>query len=198
MSYLSQALKFCPMAGGAICGLGAAFAPSPHSVFLVYHALKGASSSWIKAFLMGAFCFELSLVLLIWAVGQNLSRASLLTMGWIGTGYLTKSAVDLFFSKPTLSSPGPEGEWSLGSAFKNGFAIQLLNPNPYIFWTTIGLSQVQSDPLFGVLFFSFLNATKYGWATMLSRFHWNFPVKVLSQVSAVLLLLASFLIHLPR
>ncbi len=139
-------------------GLLAAIAPSPHSLALVNMTCSEVRFSQILKFNMTGMMFDLILVAIILVNGQNLHNLESVVH------YLKIISFNLTIYLCFKLYLNAEKNIPFQSTHLNGFFIQSVNPNPYMFWFIIGLSYLTTygAQLFIIFTFIFLLTTYAG------------------------------------
>lgn len=148
MYYLSQ---------GIIFGLYAAVLPGPMQAFIISQIFKigwrrALKLAFIPLFSDGPIMLTLFLIL------SQLPFWFLSALRIIGGFYILYLAWDAYRDAKTISEQNPVDNTSenVKNGFFKGVAMNFLNPNVYIFWSTIGVPNIlagwQESPLHGLAF----------------------------------------------
>lgn len=130
-------------------GFSAGASPGPFQTYLI---TESAAYGW-RAGLRIAFVPLVSdapIIALMLFVLAQLPTAALGVIGLVGVGVLLLLAWGLWqrFQQPALPAPSTQ------RSFWRGVLLNLTNPNPYIFWGTVGgpllVSSWQQGPLFAL------------------------------------------------
>ncbi len=126
---------------GTLLGLAAGFSPGPLTVLVVgetlRHGLRAGLQVAIAPLLTDIPIILLAALLLGQLTGNPrafgvVSLAGGVFLLWLGYGSLKVRPVEL-----PLTAPPPR-------SIRKGIAINLLNPNPYVFWTGVGVPTLLS------------------------------------------------------
>jgi len=124
---------------GVIFGLSGGLTPGPLLTFIIAETMKHGTREGVKIALVPIIS-DLPIVLLTLYVVARLSDIGLFVGGiaLAGALYLIFLAFEsLRFAGSTLNLAEPKLQ-----SLKKGIIINFLNPNPYIFWLTIGAPMV--------------------------------------------------------
>jgi len=121
---------------GLTLGLSAAVSPGPFLAFLLSQTL---ANGWRRALpiTLAPLVSDgpiIALVLLVLTQTPDWFLRALQVIGGLLLIYLAKGAFDVFRKATEVKAESASGE---GGFFK-GVAMNGLNPNPYIFWSTVG------------------------------------------------------------
>ncbi len=163
-----------PAATGLMLGLSAGLSPGPLLTLMLSETLRHG----IRAGLLVAAAPLISdapiialVVSLHWLLPNSSTLENILTLG--GGLYLTWLGWEGLTAPPEASPAAVPSSPSLGRAV----LVNLLNPNPYLFWRTIGVPAMtelgRSSPgaagLFVLLFYGLLVGSKAGVAVLTGR-----------------------------
>ncbi|MFP4031562.1 MAG: LysE family translocator [Desulfococcaceae bacterium] len=159
---------------GTVFGLSAGFSPGPLTALVISETLKHNAAEGAKI-AMAPLITDLPIIVAgVWAV--SLAAGASWALGLIalaGGGYLARLGWE------SLRFRGVSGETETvpPRSFRRGVIANLLNPNPYLFWGTVGgplLAQgLTHSPaaagLFLVPFYGLLVGVKVGIAVVVGR-----------------------------
>ncbi len=129
---------------GSLLGLAAGFSPGPLTVLVIgetlRHGLRSGLQVAIAPILTDIPIILLALLVLEHAVGTPLAFGAVSLTGgvfllWLGYGSLRVEGVEI-----PLAGSEPH-------SIRKGIAINLLNPNPYVFWVSVGVPAILSAAL---------------------------------------------------
>lgn len=173
-------------------GITAGLKPGPLGIYVIHQTLShGARSGLLASFapfvsdgpiILGSF-------LLVNSFKQFDSFITLISVA--GALYIAFIAVKLLMAGPVVQQPA-----TAPAGFLTAVRINLLNPAPYIFWSTVGGTYLlQNDllyaSLFAVLFLTTLSTTKFLMALSIKKLGDRFSDRLIARL---LKLLALFLI----
>ena len=107
----------------------------------------------------------------------------------LGALYIAWIAIKLVIATPSTQQPA-----SAPSSFLTAVKINLLNPAPYIFWSTVGgtyllQNNLQEAAIFAFLFLATLSITKFIMAMSIKILGDRFSDKLIAQVLRLLAIL---------
>lgn len=171
-------------------GVTAGLKPGPLGIYVIHQTLlHGPRSGLLASFapfvsdgpiILGSF-------LLVNSFKQFDIFITLITLA--GALYIAFIAIRLLFTNPVPQQPAPAP-----SSFLTAVKINLLNPAPYIFWSTVGGTYLlQNDLLsasaFAVLFLGTLSTTKFLMALSIKKLGDRFSDKLIGHILKLLALL---------
>ncbi len=174
-------------------GVTAGLKPGPLGIYVIHQTLlHGARSGLLASFapfvsdgpiILGSF-------LLVNSFKQFDSFITLISI--LGALYIAFIAIRLIISSPVAQQPV-----AAPSSFLTAVKINLLNPAPYIFWSTVGGTYLlQNDmadaAMFAVLFLSTLSITKFIMALSIKILGDRFSDRIISYVLKFLAMLLMF------
>lgn len=132
---------------GLVLGASAGFAPGPLMTLVVMQTLQHGTREGCKTALVPLLTdlpvILLSLFLITRVAGLNTFLGIISLAGGSFVLYLARQS----FRPPKLNTKGPAAE---PQSFRKGFLINILSPNPWIFWFTVGAA-------------TFSKALSHGW-----------------------------------
>lgn len=174
-------------------GMTAGLKPGPLGIYVIHQTLlHGARSGLLASFapfvsdgpiILGSF-------LLVNAFKQFDLFITLISVA--GALYIAYIAVRLL-----VASPVPQQTAAAPASFRTAVKINLLNPAPYIFWSTVGGTYLLQNDLpdaavFAVLFLATLSVTKFTMALSIKMLGDRFSDRL---ITYALKLLALFLMY---
>jgi threonine/homoserine/homoserine lactone efflux protein len=174
-------------------GITAGLKPGPLGIYVIHQTLlHGVRSGLLASFapfvsdgpiILGTF-------LLINSFRQFDTFITIITV--LGALYIAWIAIRLLVATPITQKPG-----TAPSSFLTAVKINLLNPAPYIFWSTVGGTYLlQNDlpdaALFAFLFLATLSITKFTMALSIMALGKRFSERYVSRALHILALLLMF------
>ena len=174
-------------------GVTAGLKPGPLGIYVIHQTmLHGPRAGLLASFapfvsdgpiILGSF-------LLINSFKHFDSFITLISI--LGALYIASIAIRLIFAGPV-----PQQPQSAPSSFLTAVKINLLNPAPYIFWSTVGGSYLlQNDlpdaALFALLFLTTLSVTKSIMAVSIKLLGDRFSDRLIAYVLKILAILLMF------
>jgi threonine/homoserine/homoserine lactone efflux protein len=159
---------------GFVLGLSSGVAPGPLLTLVVSETLRGGLGAGIRV-AVAPLLTDVPIVAFVLFVLANLRTTEPVvgTIAFAGAGYLTWLGIG------AIRFRGAEEERVEGTAgsLRRGALTNLLNPNPYVFWLTIGApllirtaeEGVLGPVVFVVVFYSLLVGSKVVIALLVSR-----------------------------
>lgn len=159
---------------GTVFGLSAGFSPGPLTALVISETLKHNAAEGAKI-AMAPLITDLPIIVAgVWAVSLAAGASwALGLIALVGGGYLARLGWE------SLRFRGVSGETETvpPRSFRRGVIANLLNPNPYLFWGTVGgplLAQALTHSpaaaaLFLVPFYGLLVGVKVGIAGVVGR-----------------------------
>jgi len=179
-------------------GITAGLKPGPLGIYVIHQTLlHGARSGLLASFapfvsdgpiIIGSF-------LLVNSFKQFDIFITLISI--LGALYSAFIAIRLLFASPVTQQPA-----MAPSSFLTAVKINLLNPAPYIFWSTVGGTYLLQNDLadaamFAILFLATLSITKFIMALSIKTLGDRFSDKLIAHVLKILaLILMLFAIRL--
>lgn len=189
------------IAMGAFFGLSAGLSPGPLLTLVITETLKHNRKEGIKI-AMAPLITDLPIILLAYFVFSRLSQFDIILV-------ITSLSGGIFFTYlgyKTIKTKGIESELQNVNphSLKKGITANLLNPNPYVFWITIGIptafkaceASLSTVIFYFILFYVMLIGSKIGIAYLVEKsksFVKNRAYKITMQILAVALLFFSAL-----
>lgn len=174
-------------------GMTAGLKPGPLGIYVIHQTLQhGARSGLMASFapfvsdgpiILGSF-------LLVNSFKQFDIFITIITV--LGALYIAFIAIKLILASPIAQQPG-----TAPSSFLTAVKINLLNPAPYIFWSTVGGTYLLQNDLadaamFAVLFLATLSITKFIMAMSIKTLGDRFSDKLIAHVLKLLAILLMF------
>jgi threonine/homoserine/homoserine lactone efflux protein len=174
-------------------GITAGLKPGPLGIYVIHQTLlHGARSGLLASFapfisdgpiILGSF-------LLVNSFKQFDSFITLISI--LGALYIAFIAIRLIFASPVTQQPV-----AAPSSFLTAVKINLLNPAPYIFWSTVGGTYLLQNDLadaamFAFLFLATLSITKFTMALSIKILGDRFSERYIAYVLKILALLLMF------
>ena len=174
-------------------GTTAGLKPGPLGIYVIHQTLShGARSGLLASFapfvsdgpiILGSF-------LLVNSFKQFDSFITLISVA--GALYIAFIAVKLLMAGPVVQQPA-----TAPAGFLTAVRINLLNPAPYIFWSTVGGTYLlQNDllyaSLFAVLFLTTLSTTKFLMALSIKKLGDRFSDRLIARLLKLLALFLMF------
>ena len=139
---------------GVVVGLAGGFAPGPITTLVIVQSLRYGLREGLKVAIAPALTDAPIAVAALLAVGQLRDAAPILgTIALAGAAYLGYLAYESLTAPPpaAVSTGAPPG------SLRKGILTNLVNPNPYLFWFTIGAPTVlEASRLNGLYVVAFL------------------------------------------
>jgi len=127
-----QGLALAAMLGGV-----AGISPSPHTVLVVQNAIvKGLRRSLLVCLV--AMLVDFTIIAFASLMVGRLPGVFTVALHFVGGIYLLWLASKSF----RFRSLGGQAAMQPPEGLAVGLLVQVLNPNPYIFWTTVGIAQL--------------------------------------------------------
>jgi len=177
-------------------GITAGLKPGPLGIYVIHQTLlHGARSGLLASF--APFVSDGPIILGSFLLVNSFKRFDIFItlISVLGALYIAFIAIRLIIATPVTQQPV-----TAPSSFLTAVKINLLNPAPYIFWSTVGGTYLlQNDladaALFAILFLATLSITKFVMAlsikTLGDRFSDRFISYVL-KILAILLMIFAF------
>ncbi|MGB5278897.1 MAG: LysE family transporter [Gammaproteobacteria bacterium] len=173
-------------------GITAGLKPGPLGIYVIHQTLLHGARSGLLASL-APFVSDGPIILGSFILVNSFKHFDLFitSISILGALYIAFIAVRLIIATPDTQRPE-----MAPSSFLTAVKINLLNPVPYIFWSTVGgtylLQNDVSDAItFALLFLATLSMTKFIMALSIKKLGSNFSDRL---ITTVLRLLAIFLL----
>ncbi len=127
------------MVAGLVLGLSAGFSPGPLSILLISQTLKYGTREGIKVSFAPLFSDAPIIVLTMVVLTQIAGSQTFLGgLSIVGGMFL------LYLAYESFRTGGIElaGQMDAPQSLTKGVVVNLLNPNPYVFWLTVGAPTV--------------------------------------------------------
>lgn len=127
------------MVAGLVLGLSAGFSPGPLSILLISQTLKYGTREGIKVSFAPLFSDAPIIVLTMVVLTQIAGSQTFLGgLSIVGGMFL------LYLAYESFRAGGIElaGQMDAPQSLTKGVVVNLLNPNPYVFWLTVGAPTV--------------------------------------------------------
>lgn len=123
------------LAAGTVLGLSAGFAPGPLLTLIITQTLRHGVREGVKV-AMAPLITDLPIILVTLVVLSRLSDLDRLLglISLVGAGYVLYLAYESICTGPVTLEESQDQPHS----FRKGAMINALNPNPYLFWATVG------------------------------------------------------------
>ena len=174
-------------------GITAGLKPGPLGIYVIHQTLShGARSGLLASFapfvsdgpiILGSF-------LLVTSFKQFDSFITLISVA--GALYIAFIAVKLLMAGPVVQQPA-----TAPASFLTAVKINLLNPAPYVFWSTVGGTYLLQNnllyaSLFAVLFLTALSTTKFLMALSIKKLGDRFSDRLITRLLKLLALFLMF------
>ena len=174
-----------------LLGLSAGLSPGPLLSLVLSESMRYGSKAGIRA-ACAPLVSDAPIILLAWYLISNISGFEPL-LGIISiTGAIVVALIALSsFKQPSI--PGEESNEPSRSLFK-GVIINLLNPQPYLFWGTVGAPLLVASAeisialaiAFLLIFYSLLVGLKILLSIVIGRYRQRFNLKIYRLINIVL------------
>ena len=186
------------MIAAVTLGITAGLKPGPLSIYVIHQTLLHGARSGLLASL-APFVSDGPIILGSFLLVNSFKHFDLFItiISLLGALYIAFIAVRLLISTPLTQQPG-----AAPSSFLTAVKINLLNPAPYLFWSTVGGTYlVQNDladaTVFAVMFLATLGMTKFIMAISIKKLGDRFSERLISHLlKALAILLLFFAIRL--
>lgn len=180
-------------------GLTAGLKPGPLSIFVIHQTLShGVRAGLIASF--APFVSDGPIIIASYYLVSSFKQFDLFiaALSIVGAVFIASIAIKLL-----VQNLDPQAHSTTPASFSTAVKINLLNPAPYIFWSTVGSIYMIQNTLFEALLFVFtflltLSLTKVSLAASLralgTRFNQQFYQYSLKALSVILLLFAANLL----
>ena len=159
---------------GIVLGLTAGISPGPLLALVFSETIKHGKKEGIKVAL-APLITDLPIILFVLLALSNLSKYDTVigVISLAGAVYLIYLGIENLVTKMAVSKDSPSED----DALKRGEIANLLNPNPYIFWFTIGGTIIHATwdihfsvtLLFILIFYSLLIGSKIAIVLVLAK-----------------------------
>jgi threonine/homoserine/homoserine lactone efflux protein len=183
------------LASAVVLGLAAGLSPGPLMTLVLTQSLRHGAREGCKVAL-APLLTDAPIILLALALASRVAelRPALGGLSIAGGVFVLYLAVEVLRAAP----PELSGETAPPRSWAKGIAVNLLNPNPWLFWMTVGaasLARALSDgwltaAAFLIPFYVLLVGSKLGLALLAGRSRHRLsgrPYRVILRVLAVLL-----------
>lgn len=174
-------------------GITAGLKPGPLSIYVIHQTLQHGARSGLLASL-APFVSDGPIILGSFLLINSFKHFDLFItiISLLGALYIAFIAVRLLVSTPLTQQPS-----AAPSSFLTAVKINLLNPAPYVFWSTVGGSYlVQNDladaTVFAVMFLATLGMTKFIMAVSIKKLGDRFSERLVSHLLKALAILLLF------
>ena len=122
---------------GLVLGISAGLSPGPLMSLVITQTLEHGKREGIKVSLAPLLTDPPIILVSLLILGQFASQDPILgAIAWLGAGVLLLLARGVWRAEP----PGGEGQRGIAPrSILKGLSINLLSPNPWLFWLTIGV-----------------------------------------------------------
>ena len=123
------------LAQGVLLGLSAGFSPGPLSALAIAETLRHGMVAGLRV-VLAPLLTDAPIILVTLVILSRLtsSNAILGVVSFLGCAVVLRMAFETLEAKPMDSKDGAEEAKSL----RKGIVVNLLSPNPYLFWLTVG------------------------------------------------------------
>jgi len=174
-------------------GITAGLKPGPLGIYVIHQTLlHGARSGLVASF--APFVSDGPIILGSFLLVNSFKQFDLFItlISILGALYIAYIAIRLIMATPTTQQPT-----AAPSSFLTAVKINLLNPAPYIFWSTVGGTYLlQNDlanaTLFAILFLAMLSITKFFMALSIKVLGDRFDDRLIAHVLKILAIILMF------
>ena len=174
-------------------GITAGLKPGPLGIYVIHQTLlHGARSGLLASF--APFVSDGPIILGSFLLVNSFKRFDIFItlISVLGALYIAFIAIRLIIATPVTQQPV-----TAPSSFLTAVKINLLNPAPYIFWSTVGGTYLlQNDladaALFAILFLATLSITKFVMALSIKTLGDRFSDRFIAYVLKLLAILLMF------
>jgi len=174
-------------------GITAGLKPGPLGIYVIHQTLlHGARSGLLASF--APFVSDGPIILGSFLLVNSFKRFDIFItlISVLGALYIAFIAIRLIIATPVTQQPV-----TAPSSFLTAVKINLLNPAPYIFWSTVGGTYLlQNDladaALFAILFLATLSITKFVMALSIKTLGDRFSDRFIAHVLKILAILLMF------
>ena len=174
-------------------GITAGLKPGPLGIYVIHQTLLHGSRSGLLAS-FAPFVSDGPIIIGSFLLVNSFKQFDIFItiISVLGALYIAFIAIRLIFSNPLVQQPV-----TAPSSFLTAVKINLLNPAPYIFWSTVGGTYLlQNDlphaALFAFLFLATLSLTKFIMALSIKTLGDRFSERYIAYVLKILALLLMF------
>ena len=174
-------------------GITAGLKPGPLGIYVIHQTLlHGARSGLVASF--APFVSDGPIILGSFLLVNSFKQFDIFItlISILGALYIAYIAIRLITATPATQQPV-----AAPSSFLTAVKINLLNPAPYIFWSTVGGTYLlQNDlanaTLFAILFLATLSVTKFFMALSIKALGDRFNDRLIAHVLKILAILLMF------
>ncbi len=174
-------------------GITAGLKPGPLGIYVIHQTLlHGTRSGLLASF--APFVSDGPIILGSFMLVNSFKQFDMFItlISILGALYIAFIAVRLIIAKPFASQPS-----TTPSSFLTAVKINLLNPAPYIFWSTVGGTYLLQNDLanaamFAILFLATLSITKFIMALSIKTLGDRFSDRLIAHVLKLLAVLLMF------
>lgn len=174
-------------------GITAGLKPGPLGIYVIHQTLlHGTRSGLLASF--APFVSDGPIILCSFLLVNAFRQFDIFIMliSLLGALYIVFIAIRLIIASPVTQQPV-----AAPSSFLTAVKINLLNPAPYIFWSTVGGTYLLQNDLanatmFAILFLSTLSVTKFIMALSIKTLGDSFSDRVITYVLKSLAILLIF------
>lgn len=171
-------------------GITAGLKPGPLGIYVIHQTLlHGARSGLLASF--APFVSDGPIILGSFLLVNSFKRFDIFItlISVLGALYIAFIAIRLIIATPVTQQPV-----TAPSSFLTAVKINLLNPAPYIFWSTVGGTYLLQNDLadavfFAILFLATLSITKFVMALSIKTLGDRFSDRIISYVLKILAIL---------
>lgn len=168
-------------------GITAGLKPGPLSIYVIHQTLLHGARSGLLASL-APFVSDGPIILGSFLLVNSFKHFDLFItiISILGAVYIAFIAVRLLISTPITQQPA-----AAPASFLTAVKINLLNPAPYLFWSTVGgtyllQNDVADATVFAVLFLATLGMTKFIMAISIKKLGDRFSERLISHLLKLL------------
>lgn len=174
-------------------GITAGLKPGPLGIYVIHQTLlHGARSGLLASF--APFASDGPIILGSFLLVNSFKQFDIFItlISVLGALYIAYIAIRIITSNPVTQQPA-----SAPSSFITAVKINLLNPAPYLFWSTVGGAYLLQNDLmdasvFAVLFLATLSTTKFIMAMSIKKLGDRFSDRLVSRLLKLLATLLMF------
>lgn len=174
-------------------GITAGLKPGPLGIYVIHQTLlHGARSGLLASF--APFVSDGPIIIGSFLLVNSFKQFDIFItiISVLGALYIAFIAIRLMVASPVTQQPV-----AAPSSFLTAVKINLLNPAPYIFWSTVGGTYLLQNDLadaamFAILFLATLSITKFAMALSIKTLGDRFSDRLIAHVLKILALLLMF------
>jgi threonine/homoserine/homoserine lactone efflux protein len=174
-------------------GITAGLKPGPLGIYVIHQTLlHGTRSGLLASF--APFASDGPIILGSFLLVNSFKQFDIFItlISVLGALYIAYIAIRIITSNPVTQQPA-----SAPSSFITAVKINLLNPAPYLFWSTVGGAYLLQNDLmdasvFAVLFLATLSTTKFIMAMSIKKLGDRFSDRLVSRLLKLLATLLMF------